>query len=74
LIVPEALEELDDVDELAPGLLVELELELELLDPQAATPSATATPRATALIRLLLNVASFTLRWAESLRHQTASC
>jgi hypothetical protein len=55
LTVPEALEEVDEVDELAPGVLVELEF-----DPHAATPSAAAIVRATALIRLLLNVISFT--------------
>jgi hypothetical protein len=56
LTVPEPLEE---VDELAPGALDELELELELLDPQAATPSAAATAMAIALMRLVRNVISF---------------
>jgi hypothetical protein len=57
LIVPEALEVVDEVDELATGVLVELEL--ELLDPQAATPSAAATAMAIALMRLVRNVISF---------------
>jgi hypothetical protein len=63
LIVPEPLEEvdeLDEVDELAPGVLDEFKLELELLDPQAATPSAAATARAAAPLRLIRKVISFT--------------
>jgi hypothetical protein len=62
LIVPEPLEEVDEADELAPGVLDELEpeLELELLDPQAATPSAAATARAAAPLRLIRKVISFT--------------
>ena len=51
LLLALALEDAAGADELAL-------LELELLEPQAATPSDAATTRATALMRLLLTVLS----------------
>ena len=60
--LPDALDELDDADpdELAP------ELELELLEPHAATASDAATSKATALMRLVFKAISF-IRYGQSL-------
>ena len=74
MIVPEPeLLELDD--ELEAGALeLEPELELELLEPHAATTSEAATARATALMRRIFNFFSFTRCTAESLRAQALRC
>jgi hypothetical protein len=46
------------VDPLDAGAALELELELELLEPHAAIPSAAATRTAAALMRRVLTVIS----------------
>ncbi len=70
---PALLPELGELEDAAAGEL-EVELELDLLEPHAATTSDAATSEATALMRLVLNVISFTRCAGESLRIGLLRC